>query len=96
MGYTRKSDILNWTERNIDATPETSGVYLLRPTQASIGYIGMAGAGRLRARLKEHWDQKDHPRTAWFDWYQTASEADARQLEQAWIAHNDPPWNKAK
>ena len=84
---------LAWNEWNIKTTPEKCGVYVLRDANQNIGYIGSAEAGRLQARLLEHWQANDHPRTRWFDWYQTASEADARALERDWIERYRPPWN---
>lgn len=94
MGYTANKSYLPWTDANIKTVPEVAGVYVLRSGDGKIGYIGSAGTGRLRARLLEHRNQNTHPKTASFDWYQTASEDEARKLETAWITKHAPPWNK--
>lgn len=91
--YSLKSDILLWQEWNLRTAPEKAGVYVLRKDDKSIGYIGSAGTGRLQARLLEHLRLSSYPRTRYFDWYQTPTEADARQLERDWIVRYDPPWN---
>ena len=82
MGYTNKSPIQSWSYSNILAAPEVAGVYVLRDAAQSITYIGSAGAGRLRGRLLEHWNNSDVPGVHFFDWYQTASTDDARSLER--------------
>jgi excinuclease UvrABC nuclease subunit len=92
--YINHSSYLPWTAGHVNATPEKPGVYILRPSDQTIGYIGSAGTRGLRARLAEHYNQDNYPRTAYFDWYQTATEADARELELDWIARYSPPWNK--
>ncbi len=89
-----RKELLAWTDTNIDTVPETCGVYILRSAGQSIGYIGMAGAKRLRARLKEHKSLNDYPKTRYFDWFQHDSEASARAAEQELIAMFNPPWNK--
>ena len=86
--------IMEWTDTNIATAPEAPGVYILRPQDQSIGYIGMAGSGRLRARLQEHKSLNDHPLTRYFDWYEQDTEASAAATEREWIAKYDPPWNK--
>ena len=94
MAEVARSEILQWTDANILTAPETCGVYILRPADQTIGYVGMAGSGRLRARLQEHKRLSDHPLTAHFDWYSHDSEEAARAKEAEWIAKHDPPWNK--
>jgi len=94
MAEVKRSAILAWTAENIDQAPETPGVYVLRPSNKTKGYIGSAGTGRLRARLNEHMSGNDHPLTKYFDWYQHDSEKSARDQELAWIKKYDPPWNK--
>jgi len=93
-----QSSVLVWSETNVKNAPETCGVYTLRAgtTVDSIGYVGSAGAGRLRARLLEHWNNRDHPRTTHFCWTKCASEQAAKDLESAWIAKYKPPWNKVQ
>jgi excinuclease UvrABC nuclease subunit len=96
MAEIKRSGILKWTDENVAAVPESCGVYILRPSDGSIGYIGMAGPKQLRTRLQKHKSDNDHPRTAKFDWYQTSDEASASTTEKAWIKKHDPPWNKLK
>ncbi len=96
MSITRQSNVLVWSEANIERAPATCGVYTLRTgtTIASIGYIGSAGARRLRARLLEHWTSRDHPRTKYFHWAQCSDTENARVEEARWIKKYNPPWNK--
>lgn len=93
MAEVKRSGILAWTDDNIDAAPETCGVYILRNEEKRKCYIGMAGAKRLRKRIKEHKSKNDHPLTKHFDWYQHDSEESARNQETAWIEEHKPPWN---
>jgi excinuclease UvrABC nuclease subunit len=108
MSIIRQSSALIWSEANIKKAPETCGVYTLRigTTAGSSGYVGSAGAGRLRARvgsagagrlrarLLEHWTSRDHPRTRYFHWAQCTNTTNARSVEAQWIERYDPPWNK--
>jgi len=96
MSIVKQSDVLSWSEDNIKKAPETCGVYTLRTGIGTdtIGYVGSAGAGRLRARLLEHWTANDHPRTKYFHWAQCTDEENARKVERDWIQRYDPPWNK--
>ncbi len=94
MAEVARSGIVSWIDANIAIVPAAPGVYILRPLDKSIGYIGMAGTGRLRARLQEHKAQADHPLTRHFDWYQHDSEASAAAQERAWIDKHKPPWNQ--
>lgn len=90
-----KSEIMPWTRDNIQTSPNVSGVYTLRSstTVESILYIGMAGAGRLRERILEHFSSGDISGVNYFDWYQTQTEEDARVLENMWITKYHPPYN---
>lgn len=96
MSITEQSNVLVWSEANIKKAPQTCGVYTLRTdtTVASIRYIGSAGAGRLRARLMEHYTTRDHPRTKYFHWAKCTNTENAQTLECNWIAKYNPPWNK--
>jgi len=95
MSIIEQSNVLVWSEANINEAPETCGVYTLRTdtTVASIGYVGSAGAGRLRARLLEHWTNHDHPRTKYFHWAQCSDAENAGKVESVWIERYKPPWN---
>lgn len=96
MGEVKRSTTMAWTDANILTAPNSPGVYVLRPTDRSIGYIGSAGPKRLRARLQEHKTNADHPRTQYFNWYEHDTEASAKGQEAAWIAQYEPPWNKVQ
>ena len=95
MSAREQSKVYTWTEANIRKAPETCGVYTLRTGTpvASIGYVGMVGAGRLRARLMEHWTKRDHPKTTHFHWVKCPSEREAASLERSWREKYEPPWN---
>lgn len=95
MSIVEQSNVFTWSEANIQRAPGTCGVYTLRTGTAipDIGYIGVAGAGRLRARLMEHWTSHDHPHTTHFHWAQCTDEENARALERRWINQYEPPWN---
>ena len=84
MAIIEKSGILVWTEENIQQAPNATGVYVLRKADQKIenGYVGRTREPRrLRERLLEHWRNKDIPNVAYFDWYQTDSEDNARSIE---------------
>lgn len=91
----RRSEIMPWTRENLQTVPNVSGVYTFRSstTIESILYIGMAGPGRLRERLLEHFDSGEIGGTSYFDWYETSTEEDARVLEGMWITKYHPPYN---
>lgn len=90
-----KSEIMRWTKENIQTVPNVSGVYTLRSstTVESILYIGMAGPGRLKERLLEHFYSGEIAEIHYFDWYETRTEEDARLLESMWIIKYHPPYN---
>jgi excinuclease UvrABC nuclease subunit len=94
MNYIRKSVIMQWGHGNISTTPDVAGVYVLRDFSQRIVYIGSAGAGRLRERLMEHWNNSDVPSVSHFDWYQTIGTDDARQLERYWVGKYQPRFNR--
>ena len=57
-----QSDIIPWTQQNIDAVPDsTSCVYTLRSntTIQSILYIGMAKKGELKKKIRPHTDGEE-------------------------------------
>lgn len=96
MTIIKKSGILPWNEENIRQAPDATGVYILRKSDQKIenGYVGRTREPRrLRERLLEHWRTKDIPNVAYFDWYQTDSEDNARETEAAWIAKYKPVHN---
>ena len=96
MSSTEQSNVLVWPGANIKKALQTCGVYTLHTdtTVVSIRYIGSAGAGRLRARLMEHYTTRDHPRTTYFHWAKCTNTENTRTLECNWIAKYNPPGNK--
>jgi excinuclease UvrABC nuclease subunit len=96
MTFIKKSGILAWNETNIDKVPDATGVYILRKADQKIenGFIGRTREPRrLRERLVEHWRNKDIPNVAYFDWYQTDSEENAKNTEDRWIKQYKPKHN---
>ena len=96
MAVIKKSGIIAWNEANINKVPDATGVYILRKADKQIenGYIGRTREPRrLRARLLEHWQNKDIPNIAYFDWYQTNSEDNAKSIEDRWIKQYQPKHN---
>lgn len=96
MTVIKKSGILTWNEENINQAPDATGVYILRKADQKIenGYIGRTREPRrLKERLLEHWRNKDIPTVAYFDWYQTDSEENAKGIEDRWIKQYKPKHN---
>jgi len=95
MAIKTQSQVLAWSESNIGNAPDACGVYTLRTGTSleSIGYIGYAGARRLKSRLMEHWTSRDRPQTTHFCWTECTDEKNAQELEQSWISKYKPPWN---
>ena len=96
MTVIKRSGILAWNEANINKVPEATGVYILRKSDQEVknGYIGRTREPRrLRARLLEHWRDKDVPNVEYFDWYQTDSEESAKTIEANWIKEYQPRHN---
>lgn len=93
MPFLNQSGILVWTKGNIEMSPEACGVYILRDNQRAIIYIGKAGTRRLKARLLEHYNQRDIHAVCYFDWFQTISENDAESIERQWIEEYKPKYN---
>ena len=83
----KQSGVLPWQATNISAAPSRSGVYVLRTATeiASIIYIG--SSDNLERRLNEHLLLGDVPGVSFFDWYETSSIEDARNIEKQWIAN---------
>ena len=80
--------------KNISTVPNQSGVYVLKNPNNKIQYVGSAGAGRLKARLQEHLNQKDIPNVTYFQFRKTTSEKMARELEKKYILRLKPRYNK--
>ena len=94
MTIVSRSPILVWNEHNIQQTPDSTGVYVLRDPHQIIIYVGRTRAPRrLRERILEHWSSRDVPGVSFFDWYQTDTEANAGSVEAEWIQRYQPPYN---
>ena len=83
-----------FSNKNVNSVPDQSGVYNLINQQGDIVYTGLAGARRLRGRLKEHLDQEDIPGAAQFQVRPTRSTAEAKKVEEKLIKRNKPKYNK--
>jgi len=80
--------------KNIDAVPNQSGIYVFKNPNNEIQYVGSAGAGRLRERLREHLNNRDIPNATLFQFRKTTSEKMARDLEKEYISRLRPRYNK--
>ncbi len=92
MTVIRSSDVLAWTERIISQAPQAPGVYVLYDRARKILYIGMSG--NLRERLFQHYRESDIPGVAFFQWFETDSEENARSVESDWVRKYRPPYNQ--
>lgn len=95
MTIKKQSGYLRYNEENIDEVPEVTGVYAFFSEEKDWLYVGSAGAGRLRARIKEHWTANEWPDVYYFRWFQTDSEQNARGTEADWIDKHDPKYNRS-
>ena len=75
------------TEKNVMNIPNQSGVYVLHRGTSS-KYVGSAGAGRLRARIKQQLSQKRGVTSIQFR--TTSSESEARTLEKKYRDRVNP------
>lgn len=89
----KQSGILSWEATNIAAAPSRSGVYALRTSTeiSSIVYVG--SSDNLERRLNEHFLLGDVPGVLFFDWYETNSVENARNIEKQWIIKYAPRYN---
>ena len=82
------------SNKNVRNVPEQSGVYHLRNQKGDIIYTGSAGAGRLRARLKEHLSGSSVRGARQFQIRPLSSTAEARRVEAALIKRHKPRENR--
>ncbi len=75
------------TEKNLDKIPNQSGLYILHRGNKS-KYVGSAGAGRLRKRIKEQLKKKRGVTTV--QYRSTSSEKEARKLEKKYRDRINP------
>lgn len=73
---------IRFTLENIINIPNQAGVYILWRGVNGKPYIGSAGAGRLKARLLEHYRQKDKRGITSFQYKLTGSTEEARKWEK--------------
>ena len=95
MTITEQSDYLRYIEENIDKVPAVTGVYAFFSKGKDWLYVGSAGAGRLRERIKEHWRAGEWPDVYYFRWFQATSEDNARRTELDWIKRHNPKYNRS-
>lgn len=88
-----KSLILSWNEFNIQSIPQVCGVYVLRTSPSLEGIIYIGSSMDIRERLLVHWRENDVTGVEFFDWYQTTTEKEARELERVWIIKYKPRFN---
>ena len=90
----KQSGILPWQVANITSAPSRPGVYVLRTATeiSSIIYIG--SSDNLERRLNEHFLSRDIPGVSFFDWYETGSIDNARNVEKQWIVKYAPRYNE--
>ena len=67
---------------NIQEAPAQSGIYVILNRKGSTQWVGKAGAGRLRARLLEHLNEKDIPGAELFQFRTTTSDEESTALEK--------------
>lgn len=91
-----KQENVMWSDFRIDQVPDAPGAYVLKDSSTGVLYVGRAGYGRLRQRLKEHKSKGDVPGVRFFDWYQTYNEQDAADLERYLYDLYQPPYNAVR
>lgn len=90
----QSSGLLPWTKEMLETVPDVCGVYLLCDRLRLVQYVGKAGVGRLRERLKEHHAAGDVRSVSLFQWHRVLSDQDALELERQLISHYAPPQNQ--
>lgn len=94
MTIIKESDYLNYNE-DVYRVPAVTGVYAFFSLSKRWLYVGSAGAGRLRERIKEHWRAGEWPDVYYFRWFQTDSKRNARDTEADLIKKHDPKYNRS-
>ncbi|XOA43133.1 MAG: GIY-YIG nuclease family protein [Candidatus Nealsonbacteria bacterium] len=89
-----KSGILPWSIKNIKDALSKTGVYVLRNDTSVEGIIYIGSTNNLERRLMEHFLSENIPEVLFFDWYQTSSIENARDLERSWIIKYNPKYNE--
>ena len=79
---------------NIQKAPQQSAVYVIRNRKGGVQWVGKAGAGRLRARLLEHFNEKDIPGADLFQFRTTTSDEEAGALERRYKKRLKPKYGE--
>lgn len=91
---TKNSGILSWRGMNIESAPSRPGVYVLRTATDINGVVYIGSSDNLERRLNEHFLSGDVPGILFFDWYETESLENAREIERKWIIKYSPKYNE--
>jgi excinuclease UvrABC nuclease subunit len=89
----KQSGILPWQATNIASAPSKPGVYALRTSTEISSVIYIGSTDNLERRLNEHFLSGDIPGVLFFDWYETGSPDDARNIEDQWVTKYSPKYN---
>lgn len=79
---------------NIQEAPAQSGIYVIRNRKGGTQWVGKAGAGRLRARLLEHLNERDIPGAELFQFRPTTSDEEAGALERRYKKSLKPKYGE--
>jgi len=80
----QRSGILIWSDLNINSTPSSPGVYVIRslPTNGAVIYIGKTS--NLKQDLLKHYTEETFPEARFYDWYSTKTQEDADIIKKEW------------
>ena len=84
----------NLNKTNLREVPAQSGIYVIRNRKGDVQWVGKAGAGRLRERLLEHFNQKDVPGAELFQFRPTTSDREAVALEKRYKKRLKPKYGE--
>lgn len=93
MTIINKSKILGWNAEEINKTPSSCGIYVLRNIPSINGIIFIGSSKNLLSDIKELFNSNKIPEAAWFDWYETDDEESARLTQKEWIEKYTPKYN---
>mgnify|MGYP001561567465 CR=1 FL=1 len=89
----KSSGVLPWTIDEIEKIPAEKGVYVLRNLPTQNGIVLINYTDNLKQTLKEAWELKSTPETAWFDWYEVGTKEYGQDLLKKWIVKYSPKYN---
>lgn len=80
----QKSGIFTWSEENINSSPNSPGVFILRssPINGAIIYVG--ASGNLKENLLKYFREGTFLDAKFFDWYTTDTEEEAELIKKEW------------